>query len=402
MDKLIQTLQEINWNFSDYNSSKYPLDINSIPWYPATFIPPIPKFLIGLLTKPGDIVFDPFGGKGTTAVEALKQNRIPISNDLNPFASEIVNAIFYSVDFCLKSDCFMSDEATRLKGHEISANLLHSFVIEHNINADVFDWYDSETLAELLSIMSLMFQELADDDKLFYVRKLALSSIFKAASSQPGHFTYVTDNCKPSKLVYKNAKQLYLNKVQQITLAAKDFIKQFSITNPSVSIANILQKVKVVTGDARKLNWIDDRSVNLVLTSPPYLCAQDYIKTMRLTNLFFQNKAGFEEAYKDEIGPRSKRRSKPDIVVPKFYSDMNMVFSNIKRVLVPGGYFCLVIGQGKAKITESYDTISDLCHDIQDKHGLEKIHHATRKISNRVIQVGGVSKEDIIIFQNSN
>ena len=62
MEDVLQTLQGINWDFSDYNSSKYPLDINSIPWYPATLVPPIPKFLIALLTKPGDIVFDPFGG----------------------------------------------------------------------------------------------------------------------------------------------------------------------------------------------------------------------------------------------------------------------------------------------------------------------------------------------------
>ena len=83
MEKLKQTLSQINWNFPDYNSTKYPLDINSIPWYPATFPAPIPKFLIALLTSEGDIVLDPFGGKGTTCVESLKQNRVSYYNDLN-------------------------------------------------------------------------------------------------------------------------------------------------------------------------------------------------------------------------------------------------------------------------------------------------------------------------------
>ena len=75
MENLIQTLKQVNWDFSDYNSQRFPLDVNSISWYPATFPPPIPKFLIALLTEPGDVVFDPFGGSGTTVIEAIKQNR---------------------------------------------------------------------------------------------------------------------------------------------------------------------------------------------------------------------------------------------------------------------------------------------------------------------------------------
>jgi len=399
MNDLLQTLQGINWDFSDYNSTKYPLDINSIPWYPATFIPPIPKFLIALLTKPGDIVLDPFGGKGTTAVETVKQGRFPIYNDLNPFASDIINAIFYAIGYCANYTEWLSGEEEKLARSLASLDPLNDFALGHEINDDVFKWYDSNTLKELFSIMNLMLLERHVNDDLFQIRKLALSSIFKQASSQPGHFTYVTDNCKPSKLIYKNAQKLYMDRLQQILLASQDFIKQFSLTNPHEMLIEILKKTKIVAGDARNLNWINDTSVNLVLTSPPYLCSQDYIKTMRLTNLFFPNKEGFKQTPKLEIGPRCKRRSKADTVVSEFYSDMNLVFAEIQRILVPDGYFCLVIGQGKSKITESYDTITDLCNDITKVHNLDEIYHVQRKIGNRVIQVGGVDNEHIIIFQ---
>ena len=83
MEKLIQTLNQINWDFSDYNSLKFPLDINSIPWYPATLPPPIPKFLIALLTKENDIVFDPFLGSGTTMFAAYKNNRKFVGCEIN-------------------------------------------------------------------------------------------------------------------------------------------------------------------------------------------------------------------------------------------------------------------------------------------------------------------------------
>lgn len=398
-EKVVEALKNINWNFSDYNSTKYPLDINSIPWYPATFIPPIPKCLIALLTRPGQVVLDPFGGKGTTAVETVKQNRIPIYNDLNPFAAEVTQAIFHAMIICLEDSGALNSEEDELEQSVLKLDELESFVYEHGISKDVFEWYDHNTLCEILSIVNMMNKSSDCNVPIYFVRKLALSSILKQASSQPGHFTYITDNCKPGMLVYKNAKKMYLERVQQIVLAVQDMNKQYLLTNPDRQLSSIAQTAKIVAGDARNLDWVKNESVNLVLTSPPYLCAQDYIKTMRLIHLFFPNPEGFNNTVKNEIGSRSKRRSKPNIVVPNFYADMNAVFSQIRRILSPEGYFCLIIGQGKAKITEGYDTIGDLCDDLVDKHGFIEIYHADRKISSRVIQVGGVAKEDIIVFQ---
>lgn len=94
------------------------------------------------------------------------------------------------------------------------------------------------------------------------IKKIALSSILKQASSQPGHFTYITDNCKPSKLIYKSANKPYLDKVKQLKLAAQDMVTQFTLTNPESELITTLNRVKIVTGDARKLDWIPASSVN--------------------------------------------------------------------------------------------------------------------------------------------
>lgn len=401
MDHLLQTLQNINWDFSDYNSVKYPLDINSIPWYPATFVSPIPKFLIALLTKVGDTVLDPFGGKGTTAVESAKQARIPIYNDLNPFAADITTALFQAIALTIESPDILSDEVKRIENYIVTAEETRNFAARYGINVDVFSWYDQNSLAELFSIINLMHHEFPRGIKLFNVRKLILTAIFKQASSQPGHFTYITDNCKPKTLVYKEAKKLYIDKICQLRLSCLDLVKQFEFAYPIEKLQNAILSAIIKTGDARCLDWISDSTINLVITSPPYLCAQDYIKTMRLTNLFFPNPIGFTESPQHEIGPRNKRRSKSGTVVADFYADLNQVFSEIERVLVPNGYFCLIIGQGKSKITSSYDTISDLRQAIKTNYHFTEIYHVSRKISNRVIQVGGVDKEVIFIFQKS-
>jgi DNA modification methylase len=52
--------------------------------YRACFKPQLPRFFIERLTKPGDVVFDPFMGRGTTLLEAALLGRIPVGSDANP------------------------------------------------------------------------------------------------------------------------------------------------------------------------------------------------------------------------------------------------------------------------------------------------------------------------------
>src|SRR5205809_1284293 len=54
--------------------------------YRACFKPQLPRFFIARLTHPGDVVYDPFMGRGTTPVEAALLGRIPFGNDVNPLS----------------------------------------------------------------------------------------------------------------------------------------------------------------------------------------------------------------------------------------------------------------------------------------------------------------------------
>lgn len=404
MIDIIKKLGNVDWDFSDYNSSRYPYDLNSIPWYPATFVPPIPKFLIASLTKPSDVVLDPFGGSGTTIIEALKLNRVPIYNDINPFATDIIISLLAAVKYVLQGSNYLdkNSEEQRIKANSLSKSDVDNFININSINKEVKDWYQEDTLLELLSIINLLLQDSNQGGEIKLIRKLAVSSILKSASSQPGHFTYITDNCKPDKKSYKNAFRLYLEKIDQIRLAAEDFVIQFNLAHAGANLYDLLKRSNIVNGDARNMEWIDDNSVDLVLTSPPYLCAQDYIKTMRLTNLFFPNEEAFTVTIKKEMGARCQRRGKAEVVVPNFYNGMHSVFNHVARVLKPNGFFCLVMGQGKAKITAKYDIIGDLCNYVEQEFHFEKVFNKQRNIGNRVIRIGGVDKENIIIFRKNS
>src|SRR6185312_2918990 len=55
--------------------------------YRACFKPQLPGFFIDRLTRPGDAVYDPFMGRGTTPVQAALLGRQPIGNDVNPLST---------------------------------------------------------------------------------------------------------------------------------------------------------------------------------------------------------------------------------------------------------------------------------------------------------------------------
>ena len=54
--------------------------------YPARFSPTFVQAAIEQLTEPGDLVFDPFLGGGTTLVEAMRLGRAGIGSDINELA----------------------------------------------------------------------------------------------------------------------------------------------------------------------------------------------------------------------------------------------------------------------------------------------------------------------------
>lgn len=412
-DEIRQAMERINWNFDDYSSSKYPLDMNSIPWYPATFPAPIPKYLVALLSEMEDVVFDPFGGKGTSAVEALKQRRKYIYNDLNPHAVTIMKCLQEAIGHQVEDKVILEILKTDMKQfhHDtvvyenyegknlaLALNILpddiNNQLSERGIKEDVIYWFHAETLLELISLYDHV-EKYDGFEK--GIRKLAFLSILKEVSSQRGHFSYVTDNCKPADMKYYNAFNAYLEMLDRIQRACVDFYRQYQVINKNDDIINISKQCIIHSGNAKDCSYILDSTVDLIITSPPYLCAQDYILTMRL-NDFFYPEEGFKNLPLTEIGPRRLRR-RPDIV-NSYFEDMDTVFKEMNRVLKKDSFFCLIIGQGKGKVSENINVIDKVIEQCLN-NGFYQVYRTTRNISFRTNRIGGVDKEDMIVFRKN-
>ena len=108
--------------------------------YRACFKPQLPHFFIELLTRPGDIVYDPFAGRGTTALEAALMNRDVISNDVNPLSRIFCEARLHVPDL---------EELTQ-RLHEIP----NKESLESGLDLSMF--FARKTLDEILSLRNYL------------------------------------------------------------------------------------------------------------------------------------------------------------------------------------------------------------------------------------------------------
>jgi hypothetical protein len=60
--------------------------------YLASFPAALSHAFIARWSRPGDVVFDPFSGRGTVPLQAVAEGRIGVGNDLNPFAHVLTAA----------------------------------------------------------------------------------------------------------------------------------------------------------------------------------------------------------------------------------------------------------------------------------------------------------------------
>ena len=73
-------------------------DIHSFHRYYGKLIPAIPSYFIKEFTKENDIVFDPFSGSGTVAVEAKRLKRNFAGVEINPLSVQIAKVKTYNLD----------------------------------------------------------------------------------------------------------------------------------------------------------------------------------------------------------------------------------------------------------------------------------------------------------------
>jgi len=95
----------------------------------------------------------------------------------------------------------------------------------------------------------------------------------------------------------------------------------------------------VEIGDSRELDVLEDDSVELVVTSPPYPMIEMW------DDLFTKLNSGVEEMLSNGEGK---------VAFELMHSELDKVWSEVKRVLVDGGIACINIGDATRKVDGSF------------------------------------------------
>ncbi|KKS04857.1 MAG: methylase N-4/N-6 domain protein [Candidatus Nomurabacteria bacterium GW2011_GWA2_41_25] len=301
--------------------------------YRACFKPQLPNFFIELLTKEGDFVYDPFSGRGTTAIEAGILSRNVISNDINPLSKILTKARFFIPDI-----------------GQVAKRLLE-IDFRHNKRADIdlSMFYHPKTESELVSLRDYLIKKNKKSD--FIDDWIKMVATNRLTGHSPGFFSVYTlppnqavsqesqrriNKKRNQKPEYRNIKEIILSKTQNLI---KDLSGQ-EIRNLKKTGENGL----FLSEDSRKTKKIDDNSVQLVVTSPPFLDIVQYSKDNWLRCWFNNLDAGEIE--------KNITMAK-DITI---WSDiMRDVFKELFRVVKKGGWVAFEVGEvrnGKIKLDE--------------------------------------------------
>ncbi len=233
--------------------------------YRACFKAQLPNFFITKLTKEGDTVYDPFSGRGTTIVEAALCGRNGIANDINP-----ISRILTEGRLKIPS---LQDIKTRLCEIQTDES--------SKSDLDLSMFYYPKTLLEILSLKSYFLrreQESSLDAIDKWIRMVATNRLTGHSS---GYFSVYTlppnQAVSPDRQVKINLKYnqspTYRDTREIIYKKSKNLLKDLSASQ----IKNLqTARTDFLSTDARHTSAIPSETVNLTVTSPPFLDVVQY------------------------------------------------------------------------------------------------------------------------------
>ncbi len=227
--------------------------------YPARMHPLTARRLVEAFCDPNDTVLDPFCGSGTVLVEARLTGRRALGVDANPLAVRLASR---KVREASEQDRHMLIETAQAIAVHADERRKAKAGPTRRYGPEDLALFDRHVLLELDSIRAAL--ERTNPPLLRADLELVLSAILTKLSRR----TSDTSNRElPRRIAAGYPARLFVRKTEELA-------KQLSEVASDMAKA---PRAHVVEGDARVLSGIDDRSVDLVVTSPPYPGVYDYL-----------------------------------------------------------------------------------------------------------------------------
>jgi len=304
--------------------------------YRACFKPQLPRFFMELLTAPGQTVYDPFAGRGTTTIEAALLDRIPIANDINP-----LSRILSEPRLDLPS---LEEVEKRLKQIDLEERA------ESEIDLSMF--YHPKTEAELLALRGqlLVRKKAGLEDRVDrWIRMVATNRL---TGHSKGFFSVYT--MPPNQAVSAERQKLinrkYKQKPEYRDVKALVYKKTARLLKGLTGeecrrLKKAAKRARFFENDASQTPEIPSESVDLTVTSPPFLNIVQYSNDNWLRCWF----NGIDTEKVDARITTSAGIGEWSLV-------MGTVFDELYRITRPGGWVAFEVGEvkgGKVNLDEA-------------------------------------------------
>jgi len=330
------------------------LSLHPVHPFPARMAPSIVQRRLGATNRPISVL-DPMSGSGTTIVAARLCGHRAIGFDTDPLAILIAETWSSDIDparLRIEARRALTDAADRY--HYLTQSEAYPADADDETRAFVRFWFDGMNRRQLaaLSIAISQVKNPIDRNSLWcafsrlIITKQAGASLAMDVSHSRPHKVYDIAPVKPLKG--------FLHAVDAV------------LKGSPFSNGPEFPKATVRRADARKLP-LGDETVDLVITSPPYLNAIDYLRGHKFSLVWMGYKLGQIRGLRSEnvgterslrspvndehvriamkeMGDTGKLSERLRGMLARYVCDMNLVLAEISRVLRPRAETVLVVG----------------------------------------------------------
>jgi len=294
-------------------------------------------------SKPGDLVLDPFGGSGVTAIEAMMNNRRGINIDINPMAVFLVHSLVVPVKQAELAEAFEQVKNEYIKNEPKTKDEINKALKKYpqpkplplpkGSDVETVDQlFSDKQLAQLGYLKSLIMKQ--KNESIRNSMLLAFSGVVtrvnltyhvsEAIDAGTGFggdaaaFRYYRYRIAPYHTDVNVAKCFELR--YKRVLAAKKEMEYF-INDQTISNAQIIK------GSATNLKFLPKESVDYIYTDPPYGKKIPYLDLSIMWNAWLDLKVT-EEDYRQEAiegGEHNKSKDEYNELIAQSIKEMYRV-----------------------------------------------------------------------------
>jgi len=303
--------------------------------YRACFKPQLPRFFIDRLTEPGAVVYDPFAGRGTTPLEAALAGRVPWACDINPLSRMLLEPRL--------SPPPIDDIRQRLA----SLDLDRPTRAPHDL--EVF--YHPATLDEIAALRHYLLDRERRGTLDGVDRWIRMVTVNRLTGHSPGFLSVYTLPPNQATTV-PNQRKINAKRGQvpprrdlpAIVLKKSRALLKDLDHGDHRHLARAAEQARLLTKAAHDTSELAEASVDLVVTSPPFLTVVNYKMDNWLRCWF----CGIDPA---NVHITTLRR------VDLWQAAMAEVFRELRRVLKRGACVAFEVGEVKSGTVKLEDAV---------------------------------------------